>query len=91
MAAYHVTAMAKNTFLASATNVVTAISGISPNIYCSHRCLGMKADRLDFTSCNGFLYENGTCHLGYAEPDWIYEQTLSLANEATLYFDIAFP
>ncbi len=90
MKAYKVTAGAKATFLATATDVpITSV--ISPRIYCEHRCLSRRSTRFDFSSCNGFMYEDGHCYLGYADPNWIYEQSLNQGSDAKLYFDILFP
>ncbi len=93
MVPYHVTSLAKATFLTSKVATVPAdTAGISPRIYCSHRCLRLRSgDVSDFSACNGFLYEDGNCHLGYADPNWIHEQKLAPGTDATLYFDVVFP
>ncbi len=92
MAGYSMTAAAKDAFLASATDIAPASTAVSPRIYCGHVCLQLRSgNRFDFNRCNGYLYEDGNCHLGYANPNWIYEQKLNPGTDASLYFDVIFP
>ncbi len=93
MAAYHVTAAARDAFLSSAAAVVATDGAVAPDIFCSLQCLRLRAQRSDFRACNGYyLHEGGgSCHLGYADPDWVYGQALAPGGAAVLHFDIVFP
>ena len=94
MVPYKISTNAKNEFLALPSIVIVPVTGtVSPRIFCGSKCINMRSTRFDFATCNGFLYENSNCYLGYADPDWIYEQAQNprSSGEAKLYFDIKFP
>ncbi len=88
MIPYKVAAAAKAEFLASPASASTAVStSVKPLLYCSHKCLRRRSNRHDYTSCNGFIYEDGSCKFGYMDPSWIYEQVASPGSDAVIYFD----
>ncbi len=92
MTPYKVTASAKSTFLALPSIVAVPVNNaVNPRVFCGIKCLRLRSTRFDFLSCNGFLHENDNCYLGYADPDWIYEQKQNPGTDAKLYFDINFP
>ncbi len=94
MRPYEVTQDAMDDFLASATEV--PLSGdASPEARCALLCLTRRRSAQDYSACNGFAYQGGSCRLGYKEPDWVVEQgQLGAEDEGgaeSIYFDVMLP
>lgn len=54
------------------TTVPDASQG-KPIMACAFWCNMAKADITHVNACNSFLYKDETCHLGYVEPIWVFE------------------
>ncbi len=90
---YRVTQAALDDFLSSATSV--ALTGaISPKFECSHSCLSARStNRHNYAACNGFVHQedDGSCRIGYKDPDWVAAQKEEPGEDGTIYFDMHIP
>ncbi len=86
---YKVSLTARDEFLSLATSIPVT-NGLQPSLFCTHKCLRRRSDRLDTQSCNGFIYEDGLCKLGYMDPTWIYQQAQNPGTETEIAFDVQF-
>ena len=84
-----VTAAAKAEFLGGVTSIVSldGSTGPKPLIRCSHQCLKLRSSRTDHTSCNGFIYEDNSCKLGYMDPNRVWEVSQD-PGEEKIYADM---
>ena len=93
MISYMVTEASKTNFLNNKLVETVDLSGsFKPLVECAITCLNLRnLDRFDFASCNGFIYEDNQCKLGYADLNWIAEQGSEPGTEGKIFFDISLP
>ncbi len=91
MVPYRVTLTALNQFLAALTATVTPSGKVMPRVQCTAECMSLRATRHNYTACNGFVYADNVCKLGYKEPNWVVEQSQNPGSEEKIYFDIFLP
>ena len=92
MTPYKVTQSAMNEFVSTLIATVTpAATGVMPRVQCTSECLALRPSRFTQTGCNGFVYQDGVCKLGYKDPNWVVEQSQKPGEAGKIYFDIYLP
>ncbi len=91
MVPYEVSLTALNQFLGAVTATATPSGSVMPRVQCTAECMSLRATRHSYTACNGFVYADGVCKLGYMEPNWVVEQSQNPGNNGKIYFDISLP